>query len=521
MRNKLIRNVLFTSIVCIGVFAGAIGAGWSPKLGLDLAGGLSVVYKPAHTATQAELNTAVNVMDDRLNGLGVSQPNVTTQGNEIVVQLPGVKNPQQVLTIIGATAQLFFRPVLAGAPAYVPPKGTNAKSTPYVAPPAPQAPYIYSAKYFVPGASGQTGGLQPPAADIEDPIYRNYKTTPSSQDNPSQYVILPANPGDGLGSPRLVLGPAEIAGHLASGVIIGSASAQLSQSAGWEVVFNLTSSGSTVFNDIASTYYHTLVADDLDGNIITAPIIDAQSFPGSGTISGNFNSTTASNVALDLNYGSLPIRLVAQTTQSVSPSLGKSSLDAGLIAGIVGLILVMGYTILYYRALGIVVIVGLATTAAFLYGFVSMLGHSALGLTLDLSGVTGLIVSIGITVDSYIVYFERLKDEVRAGRSIRQSVDKSFKSAYRTILSADAVSFIAAVVLWKLSVGAVQGFAFMLGLSTIVDVITSYFFTRPLVILLGRNRLFTEAKWLGVARGLAAGADVKKQSAIKPTGVSS
>jgi preprotein translocase subunit SecD len=151
-----------------------------------------------------------------------------------------------------------------------------------------------------------------------------------------------------------------------------------------------------------------------------------------------------------------------------------------------------------------VVFLGLITTGAFIYGLISMLGASSLGLTLDLSGVTGLIVSVGITVDSYVVYFERLKDEVRAGRSIRAAVDRGFRSAYRTILSADAVSLIGALVLWILSVGAVRGFAFMLGISTLIDVITAYFFTRPLVILLGRNRVFTEARHLGVARGLAA-----------------
>jgi preprotein translocase subunit SecD len=187
----------------------------------------------------------------------------------------------------------------------------------------------------------------------------------------------------------------------------------------------------------------------------------------------------------------------------VSPSLGASSLHAGLLAGLLGLLLVMGYTIFYYRALGVVVVLGLVSSGAVLYALIATLGHKE-GLTLDLSGITGLIVSVGITVDSYVVYFERLKDEVRAGRSIRSSVDKGFKSAYRTILSADAVSFIGAAVLYLLSIGAVKGFALMLGLSTLLDVATAYVFTRPLVILLGRNRLFTEARGFGVARGLGA-----------------
>ena len=191
----------------------------------------------------------------------------------------------------------------------------------------------------------------------------------------------------------------------------------------------------------------------------------------------------------------------------MSPTLGKKSLQAGLLAGLLGLLLVMFYTIFYYRALGVVVVLGLVSTGALIYAIISLLGATSAGLTLDLSGMTGLIVSVGITVDSYVVYFERLKDEVRAGRSIRSSVDRGFKSAYRTILSADAVSFLGALVLWLLSIGAVRGFAFMLGLSTIVDVITAYTFTRPLVILLGRNRIFTDARGFGVASGLAAASE--------------
>jgi preprotein translocase subunit SecD len=194
---------------------------------------------------------------------------------------------------------------------------------------------------------------------------------------------------------------------------------------------------------------------------------------------------------------------VRQTVDSVSPTLGAASLRAGVAAGLAGLILVMLYMIVYYRALGIVVILGLGTTAALLWAIVSFLGHSS-GLALDLSGVVGLIVSVGVTVDSYIVYFERLKDEVRAGKTIRSSVDKGFARAFRTIVAADAVSFLGALILYLLSIGAVRGFAFFLGLSTLLDVVTAYVFTRPLVILLGRNRVVTEARFLGVARGLAS-----------------
>jgi preprotein translocase subunit SecD len=187
---------------------------------------------------------------------------------------------------------------------------------------------------------------------------------------------------------------------------------------------------------------------------------------------------------------------------TVSPTLGKSALYAGLAAGLVGLGLVLLYVLIYYRALGLVVISGLMVTAALLWSVVSLLGHSN-GLTLDLAGITGLIVSIGITVDSYIVYFERLKDETRAGRTVRTSVDRGFASAWRTVLAADLVSLIGAALLYFIAVGQVKGFAFYLGLSTLLDILVTYFYTRPLVVLLGQNERITTARRFGISRGLA------------------
>ena len=276
---------------------------------------------------------------------------------------------------------------------------------------------------------------------------------------------------------------------------------------GWVVNFNIKPQYSAFFDSIAKANYHLPLAIDLGGIVESAPTINAPSFGGSGQISGDFTQAQAQQLALVLEYGQIPIALKQATSTTVSPTLGKKSLQAGLLAGLLGLLLVMGYTIFYYRALGIVVVLGLVSTGALIYSIISVLGQTSAGLTLDLSGMTGLIVSVGITVDSYIVYFERLKDEVRVGRSVRSSVDRGFKSAYRTILYADAVSFLGAFVLWVLSIGAVRGFAFMLGLSTLVDVITAYTFTRPLVILLGRNRIFTDARIFGVARGLALPAE--------------
>ena len=296
---------------------------------------------------------------------------------------------------------------------------------------------------------------------------------------------------------RLQLGPSELTGRA-----ISTASANLDANGRWLVEFTLTGKGSTAFDALAAKYVGRQVAIDLDGIVKSAPTIQQAKFNGRGQITGDFTQGEAKDLALVLRYGSLPVQLERQSVQTVSATLGKDSLSAGLTAGAIGLALVALYMLAYYRALGLVVWLGLGVSAALMYSIVTYLGQSS-GLALTLAGTTGIIVSVGVTVDSYIVYFERLKDEVRAGKTVRSSVDRGFSRAYRTILAADTSSFIGAMLLYLLTVGPVRGFAFFLGLSTLLDVVIAYFFTRPLVILLGRSRLFTEARWLGVARGLA------------------
>jgi preprotein translocase subunit SecD len=541
LRRGLLASVVLVCVVCFGALGGVVAAGWSPKLGLDLEGGLSVVFQPVHKATAQELQTVVGIMQARANGLGLSNPNIGSQGGNIVVQLPGVKNFAKVIGEIGSTSQLFFRPVLCAADAYTPasttttttttvPKAKSKSSTTtsssttttsttvpakkkattasYVMPPACGTAYKYTTGTYVAG-SGSTGGYNPGSGP--DPALTSVPSTPASEDTASRTVLIAAeNTAATGGVPRYELGPTAFDGSTpATGEILASASAEYEATSGegWIVNFSIKSQYSAFFDSIAKATYHLPLAIDLGGRVESAPTINAQSFGGSGQISGDFTQAQATSLALVLKYGQIPIALSTQTYTTVSPTLGKKSLQAGLLAGLLGLLLVMGYTIFYYRALGVVVVLGLVSTGALIYSIISMLGATSAGLTLDLSGMTGLIVSVGITVDSYVVYFERLKDEVRAGRSVRSSVDRGFKSAYRTILSADAVSFLGALVLWILSIGAVRGFAFMLGLSTIVDVITAYTFTRPLVILLGRNRIFTDARVFGVARGLAASSE--------------
>jgi preprotein translocase subunit SecD len=276
------------------------------------------------------------------------------------------------------------------------------------------------------------------------------------------------------------------------------------------VDYNLKgSSGSTKWDQVSDQNFHLPLGIELDGYVYSAPIIQPtqstwSSFDGKGEISGSLSQQEAQNLAQAMNYGALPVTLRAATSETVSATLGHSALVAGLGAGIAGLILVLLYVLLYYRALGLVVISGLLLTAMMLWAIISGLGHTSVAPSFDLAGITGLIVSIGITVDSYIVYFERLKDETRSGRSVRTSVERGFKSAWRTVWAADFVSLIAAIVLYLVAVGNVKGFAFFLGLSTIMDMAVTWFYTRPLVILLGQSPRLAGQGVFSIATGLGA-----------------
>jgi preprotein translocase subunit SecD len=446
-----VRRGLWVSLIGIiaiafGMLAATIISGNTPHLGLDLQGGASVVLAPKTKAKSSDLKTSIEVIRNRVDALGVAEPEITQQGNNIVIELPGVKNQEHALQLVGRTAQLLFRPVL--------------NQLPYTTKPGPDQPQI----------------------------------TPPDQNDPKATVYLPDKDKKVI----YQLGPAQLTGKALS-----SADATIDQTGQWKVEFTTTGSGSGQWDEVAKNNYQKQVAIDLDGVVQSAPQINAQQFNGRGEITGNFTQAQAKDLALVLKYGSLPVQLQPQTVETVSATLGKDSLSAGLIAGAVGIGLVALYMVFYYRALGLVVWLGLAISGAMLYSIITYLGQSS-GLALSLAGVTGIIVSVGVTVDSYIVYFERLKDEIRSGKTIRSSVDRGFKRAYRTILAADLVSIFAAGTLYVLSVGAVRGFAFFLGLSTLLDLITAYFYTRPMVILLGRSRFFTEARWVGVARGLAA-----------------
>jgi preprotein translocase subunit SecD len=503
--------------------AAVLATNTTPQLGLDLEGGVSVVLAPkAGTNVKSDtLGQAVNIIRNRVDSLGVAEPDVSRQGNNIIVDLPGVKDQKQAIDIVGQTAELRFRPVLGN----LPPEASNVSTT-TTAPGATTttAAGASTSTTAQKGAIQQNGSLDAQAttttapattttakagttattAPATTPTTQNLAEVPTTPDTPGQNVVLPIRKGTDNGGNRLSLGP-----ELMTGKDVKSADARFESGEGWDVHLSFTGDGFTKFNKIAAQYVGKQIAIVLDGVVQSYPVIKDANFTSNDVvISGNFTQSEAKSLALVLRYGALPVALERQTVQEVSPSLGKDQLRSGIFAGLLGLALVALYMLLYYRLLGMVIWAGLLMSAGALYALTCWLG-SAIGLTLTLSGVTGIIVSVGITVDSYVVYFERLKDEVRSGKTIRSSLDRGFARSFRTILAADLVSLIAAALLYWLAVGSVRGFAFFLGLSTLLDVFVSYFFMHPLVSIIGRKETFTQAGWLGIASGL----DVKGATA--------
>ena len=517
-RRSMIVSLVVMLAISFGSLAATLAAGWHPQLGLDLAGGTQVVLTPVQgrSLSAGQLAVTEQIIRDRVRGIGVSGATVQTQGNppQVIIQVPGVSSTKLQKELV-TTAQLYFRPVecFTFPKPTTPPRHVTFKG-PYGIPQC-------SPQYALTGPAG-TSNLQvtpnpnttagySSRAVPPDPGFTNWRSISAIEDT-SKVVeharviergVRGISPYPSIPDLRYVLG-----GALMSGTAIASAQAATNQVGQWVVNCNLTPAGSVKWDHWSQVYFHQYMAVDLDGFVQSAPLIQPTqaswtSFQGQIEISGNFTQATASALATVLEFGSLPVPLQILYASSVSPTLGHAALVAGLGAGIAGLILVLLYVMAYYRLLGLVVILGLGVTAALLWAIISWLGHTTVAPSFDLAGVTGLIVSIGITVDSYIVYFERLKDETRAGRSVRTSLDRGFASAWRTVLAADTVSLLAAVLLYFLAIGSVRGFAFFLGLSTLLDIVVTWFFTRPTVALLGRSEALTDMRGIGVARGLA------------------
>ena len=516
MRRKKLTPLVFIVLTAAVAFGACLLSDTTPELGLDLQGGASVVLQPTEDTNEEALDQAIEIIRNRVDAIGVAEPEIARQGSSIVVQLPGVDQQQRALDLVGATAELRFRPVLVEIPgslddvdATTTTTGADGSTTTTTAAggttttTAPLEGQSAGATPFQdPGATTTTTIGSTTTTTTGEPA-TSFEVTPREEDLPEATVILEELDGEEVVR-TLQLGPS-----LATGEVVSDARAELDQTGKWYVALEMKggADGIDKFNAAAAqcappsaTCPTGQLAIVLDSIVQSAPTIQAANFTRDQiTISGSFTESEAKDLALALRYGRLPVNLEAQTVQTVSATLGEDSLRAGLLAGLLGLGLVCLYMILYYRALGLVVMLGLCVWAALLYAIISKVG-----VALSLAGVTGIVVSVGVTVDSYIVYFERLKDELRAGRTLRSSTERAFTRAFRTILAADISSFIGAALLFWLTVGPVRGFAFFLGVSTMLDVVVAWFFTRPLVGLLAANRLFTEAPRLGVARGLDA-----------------
>jgi preprotein translocase subunit SecD len=544
MRRRAIVTVAVTVLAAFGALVTVLSLGYGPVLGLDLQGGASVTLQAKGEIREGALDVAERVIRDRVDALGVAEPEIVRQSDAIVVNLPGVTDQDRALALIGRTAELRFRPVLGilpgpdlepAATSTTAPAATTAAAATSTTAPAATTAAAATAGRSLPRQTdtGTTTGATttsstivpaeplvtvPPPTTIPEgqPTGPNLpapnQQTPPEQDEPDLPVTLPERDPDGKIRRLYQLGPAVLTGNA-----ISSARAALPQGQ-WIVELTLKdgAEGLDTWNQWARTCRQqqatcptNQMSFVLDSVVISAPAFQTDFFSRNEiSITGGgqtgFKEAEARDLAKLLNAGALPIKLEPQAVQTVSATLGKDSLRAGVIAGVFGVALVVVFMLAYYRWLAVVVLLGLLVSAAILWTIVSWFGA-----VLTLSGATGIIVSIGVTVDSYVVYFERLKDDVRSGRSLRSSVQRGFAGAWRTILAADIVSLIGAALLYWLTVGSVRGFAFFLGLSTLIDMVVAYFFTRPMVQVLGSSRWFAGSSVLGVVQGernLAGGA---------------
>lgn len=540
MRKKLIYSLVGILVLAFGGLLATLIAGDTPSLGLDLQGGISITQQPVGAFNTSSLDLAVERIRERVDSLGVAEPEILRQGDAIVVNLPGVKNQQQAEELVKVTGQVYLRPVLTDDQFNIPcvTSDPNAKpATPDTTTTTPGATTtvapgvtaVSSATNDIVVATDVTTTTAAGGPSRRTSTTNTSTTTPtgaaatSTTAAPSTTVApgastttvagdtsntLPDVPPESSGFVKArggsfcKVGPAGGTGE----VFKDDATARILSGSGWGVTVSLRSgaNGADLWNALAAQCFNATatcptrqLAIELDGEVISAPTVQTANFGDSVQITGSFSEAEARNLARVINSGSLPVKLETAAVQTVSPTLGKDSLKAAWIAGLVGIGLVLIFMALYYRLLGVIVAGGLAVSGALIWTVISFLSRTQ-GLALSLAGIAGLIVSVGVTVDSYVVFFERLKDEVRAGRSMRNSAQRGFAGAWHTIVVADMVSLIGAAVLWYLTVGSVRGFAFFLGLSTLCDLLVAYFFTRPVVLLLARTEWMARRKVMGI-----------------------
>ncbi len=460
MARRQLVYLFGCAIFAIGALIGTLAAGWEPLLGLDLQGGVSVRYRATDDVVDPEqVDQAVEIIRNRVDGLGVAEPEIQAEGDGILVSLPGVEDKERALELVGETAIMRFRPVLEDLP---------------------------------------LGSTQRPLSLPEDAPLDENGFTPLDAIEEDAIIVVPANVE--LAAPgRYVLGPTGMTGE-------GLADAQGAfDGRQWLVSVELKGGeiGRDAFRDLTNLCFSGLsaqcpgspdstgairgrIAIDLDNEVISAPSVQAADLGDTFQISGAYTEESARDLGLKLRFGALPIQLEPENQQIVSATIGSDALRAGIIAGLVGLALVAIFIISYYRILGLIAMLSLVISASLMWAIISALGETQ-GLALTLAGITGIIVSIGVSVDSNIVYFEHLKEDVRNGRTVRTAVNKAFPVAFSTIVKANVASLIGAVLLYMLTVGAVRGFALYLGIATILDLIATYFFMGPAVEWIART----------------------------------
>ncbi|MFF5311956.1 protein translocase subunit SecD [Streptomyces massasporeus] len=550
-QSKPGRSLALILIAIAALTGGMFASGHTkPRLGIDLAGGTSITLRAVPEAgnesaiNKTNMDTAVSIMERRVNGLGVSEAEVQTQGRDnIVVNIPKGTNSEQARKQVGTTAKLYFRPVIAtevsggkgaaspspsptGSPSGKPsgaasdkPAATDKNSASPSATPTTQGRAVTdglkadatpsASASDKPGASpspSASGGSAEADANALQAKYAKLDCTDTKTRSTVGDGVKASQPTLACGKnsqgqwQKYILGPAEV-----DGTDVDKAQAVLNTQtgAGWTVTMDFTDGGAKKFADITGKLAQNQSPQNqfaivLDGEVVSDPFVRQALTGGNAEISGNFNQQSAQDLSNMLSYGALPLTFKVDSMTTVTAALGGDQLQAGLIAGAIGLALVVIYLLAYYRGLSFVAILSLLVSAALTYTLMSLLGP-AIGFALNLPAVCGAIVAIGITADSFIVYFERVRDEIREGRTLRPAVERAWPRARRTILVSDFVSFLAAAVLFIVTVGKVRGFAFTLGLTTLLDVVVVFLFTKPLLTLLARRTFFASGhKWSGL-----------------------
>ena len=511
---KSARKSLIWLLVIIFGLAGLIGFGsttdenasFTPKLALDLQGGTQVILSPllldGQAVTTEQLDQAVSIIRQRVDASGVSESQVTTQGDtNIIVSIPGIPD-ENTLALIKASAKLEFRPVLvasAGTPTSNV-DGTESQDPETTETPAPEESPATEESVTAPIDGSDLNWITPEIQKTFDDLdCATSFREPGQIDDPS--VPLVTCDVDGLS--KFILGPVEVDGANISDASNGTITTSTGASTNtWAVNLEFDEIGTAGFSTVTQRLFplelpRNQFAITLDGFVITAPTTQAVITNGSAQITGSFDRDSSKVLADQLKYGSLPIGFEVQSQENISATLGQDQLTSGLLAGLIGLILVVIYSAFQYRGLAIVTVGSLVIAGVLVYLLIAFLSWRQ-GYRLSMAGVAGLIVAIGITVDSFIVYFERVRDEIREGRNLEVAVENAWRRSIRTILASDAVSFTAAATLFLLTVGNVRGFAFTLGLTTIVDLIVVLLFTHPLLTLLARTKFFSSGHpWSG------------------------